>query len=262
VLLTSPDWHTCNSFLFKHHLGELHYPVIQFTSVGLGDFKLFPLLSIRSLRSHATTAASRSRVGSFVDQKWRLISFTCHKCTTLDPLVVLWIFIALKNLLTVARFGSNGEHVTTRLPKAQLFSCLILRLWSSHLHRLRSILILFSHLWVILRVIWSLKQWKYNLWLLYIPVTPNKIMSSLLVCSIISTCLLVYRSVPWCDPKEARSLDVKQSICEPASHWPYLSTRCISPASAPLLPAQPLSRLPAKYPLTFSGNWFISVDYN
>jgi hypothetical protein len=33
------------------------------------DSKLFPLFSSRGLHSHATTAASRSRVGSFVGNK-------------------------------------------------------------------------------------------------------------------------------------------------------------------------------------------------
>jgi hypothetical protein len=31
-----------NHLLFRQHLGELCYPVTQSTSVGLGDFKLFP----------------------------------------------------------------------------------------------------------------------------------------------------------------------------------------------------------------------------
>jgi hypothetical protein len=57
-------------FLFGHQLGKLSKGI----SVGLRDFKLFPLLPARRLHSRAITVASRSITESFVsDWKWRLI---------------------------------------------------------------------------------------------------------------------------------------------------------------------------------------------
>jgi hypothetical protein len=65
VLLTSTDW---------HQFSELCYPVEQPISVGLGDFKLFPLPSARGLCRHVPAVASKRRVGRFVgDQKWCLM---------------------------------------------------------------------------------------------------------------------------------------------------------------------------------------------
>jgi hypothetical protein len=85
---------------------------------------------------------------------------------------------------------------------------------------------------------------------------------SLLVYSMLSVHILVSRSIPWCDSKKARSFGVQQFVCEPAPNWPYFPTCCVSPASAALVYAQPLSRLPTKYPLTFSGKLFVAVYYN
>jgi hypothetical protein len=101
-------------FLFRHLMDELRYLVSHHASVGLSDFKLFPLLSARGLCSHAAAVTSRSRIGSFVGTpKWHLIfplltsyhewkvRFVCHKYTTWDPWfsllkdIVLWIFVAI-----------------------------------------------------------------------------------------------------------------------------------------------------------------------
>jgi hypothetical protein len=123
VLLTLTGCCICNPLSNQIPLGELCYPV------GLGDFKLFPLLPARGLHSHATTVASRSRVGSFVgDWKCCLILPSLIYCrewnilfhvvnvrrgspgfTSIKVEVVLLIFIALKNLSTLSGFESSVQ---------------------------------------------------------------------------------------------------------------------------------------------------------
>jgi hypothetical protein len=73
MLLTSTGWCICNSFSIQAQTTWESY-ITQHISNGLGNIKLFPLLSARGLHSHVTAKASRRQVGSFMsDQKLYLI---------------------------------------------------------------------------------------------------------------------------------------------------------------------------------------------
>lgn len=107
VHVTSAGWHVCNLFSVQTSLEQV--ALSNYTSVGVGDFKTFPLLSAIGLHNLTTIMASRSKVGSCVHQK--MVSYF-----TFTLLLWLRVFLHTINVqLGTPDFTSILKEVVVRI---------------------------------------------------------------------------------------------------------------------------------------------------